>query len=165
MISSVKTHSASRSITSSSVPAVCIAGGQVSRPSVTAFITITIVGDSISGNPTLGAVFHVDDLSLSGVSAAGESSPEIPGDMTLAQNFPNPFNPTTRIDFRTTEAGPVTLRVYDLLGREVATLVDESLFPGVHSRSFDASAIPSGMYLYRLTAGGRSESRKMMLLR
>jgi hypothetical protein len=131
----------------------------------TAYITITIIGDTITGIPTVGSNFHVDDLSFSGVSSAGENIVGVPGTLALMQNYPNPFNPATQIDFRVAESGPVTLRIFDLLGREIATLVDEELAPGSYSRTFDAAALSSGIYVYRLTSGGRSETRKMAFLR
>jgi hypothetical protein len=131
----------------------------------TAYITITILGDTLTGFATVGATFHVDDLSFSGISAAGDFAAGFPSAPTLAQNYPNPFNPSTRLDFQIAEGGPVTLRIFDLLGREIATLVDEDLTPGSYSRTFDAATLSSGIYVYRLTSGGRSETRKMALVR
>jgi glucose/arabinose dehydrogenase len=83
----------------------------------------------------------------------------------LEQNYPNPFNPSTEIRFRLAEFGPVRLSVYDLLGREVAVLVDEARPAGNHAVTFDAAALPSGIYVYRLTAGRIAEARRMLLLK
>ncbi|MEZ4700786.1 MAG: T9SS type A sorting domain-containing protein [Rhodothermales bacterium] len=89
----------------------------------------------------------------------------IPGSFALHQNFPNPFNPTTSIRFDVPQAGHVSLEVFDLIGRKVQTLVDGTLAAGQHSVSFSAGELPSGMYLYRLTAGSDVQTRKMVLLK
>lgn len=81
----------------------------------------------------------------------------------LFQNHPNPFNPATLIRFSLPERAHVTLRVYDLLGREVATLVDGENPAGIYSANFDARGLASGLYIYRLTAGKFIEARKMSL--
>jgi choice-of-anchor B domain-containing protein len=83
----------------------------------------------------------------------------------LEQNYPNPFNPTTKIDFRLSAPGFTTLKVFDVLGREVATLVDENLSAGFHFRFFNASQIASGVYIYRLQSGQFAETRRMLLTR
>ncbi len=94
---------------------------------------------------------------------------EVPGDVPqefrLTQNYPNPFNPTTRIGLDVASAGPVTLKVYDLLGREIATLVDETLAPGRYAVAFDAGGLATGVYVYRVVAPGFTDVRKMMVLR
>jgi len=78
-------------------------------------------------------------------------------------NYPNPFNPSTKISYQLAKSGYVTLKVYDILGREVATLVNENQIEGVHSAVFDASRLASGVYLYRLTAPGINQVKKMLL--
>jgi hypothetical protein len=83
----------------------------------------------------------------------------------LRQNYPNPFNPSTVIRFTLLRAQYATLRVYDMLGREVATLVDGMLAAGRHEASWDGGGLASGIYVYRLAAGEFVESRKMMLLK
>ncbi len=83
----------------------------------------------------------------------------------LAQNFPNPFNPTTSINFSVVETGLVTLKVYNMLGQEVATLLNESVAPGVYNVNFDASNLTSGTYIYKITAGNFTSSKKMMLIK
>jgi len=92
-------------------------------------------------------------------------NPETPAEFKLYQNYPNPFNPTTDIRFEMGDVGFVTLRVYDLLGREVATLVNEKLSPGIYTRQWDATAFPSGVYYYRLSTGNDVQTRKLVLLR
>ncbi|HNY90011.1 MAG TPA: T9SS type A sorting domain-containing protein [bacterium] len=83
----------------------------------------------------------------------------------LTQNFPNPFNPQTDIVFRVKEEGVVTLKVFDLLGREVKTLVNEKKGAGVHRITFDAHALPSGVYLYSITMGSFHDVKKMLLVK
>lgn len=98
------------------------------------------------------------------VSAAGEDD-AAPREFGLAQNYPNPFNPSTVITFDMAERAPVSLRVFNLLGQEVAALVDEVRGPGRHAVRFDAANLPSGVYFYRLTAGGASATKRMVLAR
>lgn len=89
----------------------------------------------------------------------------LPREYSLSQNYPNPFNPATRIDFGIPASGMVALRVYNMLGQEVATVVSEVREAGYGSLSFDGSNLPSGVYTYRLTAGGFTQVRKMILIR
>ncbi len=89
----------------------------------------------------------------------------IPNEFTLNQNYPNPFNPSTTIRFGVAESGPVSLRAYDLLGREVAVLVDGLLTPGYYSARLDGHNLSSGIYFYRLAASGFVETRKMQLIK
>jgi hypothetical protein len=88
-----------------------------------------------------------------------------PDKFSLSQNYPNPFNPSTVISYQLPASGNVTLKVYDLLGREVATLVNEEKPAGSYEVSFDASQLSSGVYIYRLTAGNFSATNKMTLLK
>ncbi|MEP0859909.1 MAG: T9SS type A sorting domain-containing protein [Ignavibacterium sp.] len=83
----------------------------------------------------------------------------------LAQNYPNPFNPSTKISYSIKESGFVSLKVYDVLGREVATLVNEDQTPGVYTVQFNASNLATGIYLYRLETGSFTKVNKMMLLK
>ena len=99
---------------------------------------------------------------ITGFSQTSSVNPE---KFNLSQNYPNPFNPSTKIKFDLPQAGNVNLRVFDVLGREVSVLVNESLKPGKYEVDFDASALPSGVYFYNLIAGGHVETRKMILLK
>ncbi len=90
---------------------------------------------------------------------------ELPSEFQLSQNYPNPFNPTTNIEFALPQTAQVRLAVYDLLGRRVALLVDGSLTAGQHRVSFEASNLPSGMYLYRLSTPTGAVTKKMVLLK
>ncbi len=90
---------------------------------------------------------------------------EAPASFGLEQNYPNPFNPTTNINYKIPEASQVTLKVYDLLGREVATLVNGRVSAGQHQVSFDASNLSSGIYIYELRSGDYTEIKKMTLIK
>jgi photosystem II stability/assembly factor-like uncharacterized protein len=94
-----------------------------------------------------------------------EAGPGVPLAFALHQNYPNPFNPTTRIAFDLPTAGIVRLAVYDILGREVAVLVNEHQSAGYKSVVLNGNGLASGAYLYRLTAGKFSETKKFLLLR
>lgn len=90
---------------------------------------------------------------------------ELPETFSLAQNYPNPFNPVTGFEFRIAESGLVKISVYDALGREVETLVNNELNPGTYKAEWDASKHNSGVYFYRLTAGTYIETKKMILVK
>lgn len=94
-----------------------------------------------------------------------EDPPLLPSEPSLSQNYPNPFNPKTEITYQISADGMVKLVVYDLLGREVVTLVNEEKGAGSYELSFDGSGLSSGMYVYRLTTASYVQSRKMLLLR
>ena len=93
------------------------------------------------------------------------SDHEIINDFSLEQNYPNPFNPATTIKYQIAESGLVTLKVYNLLGQEVATLVNEEKTVGFYRIRFDGSNLASGVYFYRLQAGKFSDVRKLLLLK
>ena len=82
---------------------------------------------------------------------------------SLKQNYPNPFNPSTKINYTLSEAGFVQLKVYNILGVEVATLVNEYKYSGNYSSDFDASKLSSGVYLYKLSVNNFTQTRKMIL--
>ncbi|MEJ2053667.1 MAG: T9SS type A sorting domain-containing protein [Calditrichaceae bacterium] len=94
-----------------------------------------------------------------------KSVPEIPGELKLMQNYPNPFNPVTNISYRLNENGHVKVTIYDLLGREIETLVSEYQNAGSYQITYDAGKLVSGIYLYKLTIKGRELVRKMILLK
>lgn len=104
--------------------------------------------------------------SLSQSPAAVITEPRFTSDaFLLSQNYPNPFNPSTVISYQITVNSFVTLRVYDVLGREVVTLVDERQSAGYHTVKFNASNLPSGVYLYHLQDGTFSAMKKMLLIK
>jgi hypothetical protein len=89
----------------------------------------------------------------------------IPDKFSLEQNYPNPFNPSTSIQYAVGNRQFVQLKVYDILGNEVATLVNEEKSPGTYEVEFNATQLSSGVYFYRLQAGDFIETKKMILLR
>ncbi|NNF03086.1 MAG: T9SS type A sorting domain-containing protein [Rhodothermales bacterium] len=108
---------------------------------------------------TIRAVFELN------VIVNVDDDPTLPQTVTLEQNYPNPFNPATTIRFSLPESRPVHLRVFDMLGRHIATLADGVLPAGQHEVAFEAGSLSSGLYLYRLDAGGTSQTRTMMLVK
>ncbi len=99
------------------------------------------------------------------VASVAQSSPNSPGSFTLDQNYPNPFNPSTIISYRLSQSSPVSLKVYDLLGRVVATLVSGVQQAGAYRIVFDARSLASGLYFYRLQASNLTQVKKMILLK
>ncbi|MEG8947476.1 T9SS type A sorting domain-containing protein [Rosettibacter firmus] len=100
------------------------------------------------------------------ISLAKESElVSISNEYILEQNYPNPFNPSTKITYSLPEASFVTLKVFDILGKEIVTLVNETKPSGKHEVEFDASQFPSGTYIYKLTAGNYQTIKKMLLLK
>ncbi len=106
---------------------------------------------------------RVDETSAE--SPSGRVSRDLPGEIELGQNYPNPFNPVTVIPFSLPEAAHVRITVYDLLGRRVAMAADSRYPAGSHQVAFDASSLPSGMYLYELTAGTMRLHNRMLLVK
>ena len=92
-------------------------------------------------------------------------SNETPGSYLLNQNYPNPFNPSTNIKFSIPKAGNVKLVVYDRLGREIKTLVDDNLSAGIYEYSFQSNNLPSGVYFYELQTGDYHETKRMILIK
>jgi photosystem II stability/assembly factor-like uncharacterized protein len=141
------------------------------------FPEAVIVADLVvsPSNRSLRAATHsngVYERRLLSTPTSVEHEDRQPMIFALEQNYPNPFNPTTTIRFSvesasgtTGEPGRVTLKVYDVLGREVATLVNEHLQQGSYEVTFSADGLPSGVYLYRLKAGEFTQTRRMLLLR
>ena len=89
----------------------------------------------------------------------------IPETFALYNNYPNPFNPTTKIRYAIANTGFTSLKVYSLLGEEVASLINEEKTPGIYEVNFDSANLTSGTYLYKLQAGNFSQTKKMILLR
>jgi len=92
-------------------------------------------------------------------------STNIPKEFKLSQNYPNPFNPMTNVKFSIVKAGDVKIVVYDVMGREVQTLVNERLGAGTYEVKFDGSMLTSGVYFYRLTTAGFAETKRMLLIK
>ncbi len=130
----------------------------------------------ISG--TLNHISFIDTSNGWGVTSSGEviryrppgttgvaGQADVPGEFVLEQNYPNPFNPSTEVRYQTSEVSHVLLTVYDVLGREVATLVNEVKPAGRYSVTFNADGISSGVYYYKMRSGNFAETKKMLLLR
>lgn len=99
------------------------------------------------------------------VTSSEETISSMPNVYSLSQNYPNPFNPNTKISWQSPTGSHQTLKVYDILGNEVATLVDEYKTAGNYDVDFDAAGLSSGIYFYRLQSGSNVESKKMILIK
>src|SRR5690606_27674941 len=119
-------------------------------------------GYTILGDPDLISGAPMDDLNPTSIPKE-EPHPEM--GIVLHPNYPNPFNPSTVIGFRLSVFGEVRVAVYDILGREIAVLVDGVMPAGDHQVTFDAAGLASGVYVYKLTANGLSVSRRMTVLK
>lgn len=136
-----------------------------SLPVDTAYIQFLCVGPITGSDVHVGSFFYIDDIEFSGTNDVKEGTGVRPEDYALEQNYPNPFNPNSNIRFRIAEGGHVTLKVYNLLGKEVETLVNEIKSPGVYTVKWNASSFASGVYFYRLQAGGFVQTRTMTLIK
>jgi hypothetical protein len=116
-------------------------------------------GYQSSGNSAVNCGINVNPLT--GIEPIGLS----PKEYKLSQNYPNPFNPITKISYTLPKSGFVTLKVYDLLGKEVMTLVNENKLPGNYFVDFNGSSLPSGTYFYKLIVNGFIDTKKMVLIK
>jgi hypothetical protein len=124
---------------------------------------------------TAGGDICADDVIINGIYSGGgtkcggallvENEDLAPLHFALEQNYPNPFNPSTTISFSLPSISFVSLKIFDLLGREVATVVSEEMSAGKYTKQWNANGMPSGIYYFRLQAGSFSESKKLVLLR
>jgi len=123
----------------------------------------------VNGTPysyTLMAIDVANERQVVGTAnATPAASVATVSEYALRQNYPNPFNPSTSITFDLVESGNVSLRVFNMIGQEVATLVNGNQNRGQHTVSFDATGLPSGLYLYRLEADGFTDLKKMLLMK
>jgi hypothetical protein len=126
-----------------------------------AFISFLVLGDSIN----IGSFALIDDLSWGGPVGIQEVSSSIPEKFELRQNYPNPFNPSTTIEFTIPEETFVELKVFDILGKEVAVLVNDNYTSGIYKTEFNGDNLPSGIYIAKMNAGSFTKSFKMMLLK
>ncbi|AXJ01553.1 Por secretion system C-terminal sorting domain-containing protein [Cyclonatronum proteinivorum] len=144
---------------------------------LTDFFVFETAADAVPGTSfeitvTAGAPLSATSYSwdytftTTGQPVSSESGPELPRSLVLHQNYPNPFNPATTLFFGLPDAAEVNLRVYDSTGRLVQTLIEGRQYSaGEHRVSFDASRLPSGIYLYRLEASGQTLTRRMTLIK
>jgi len=126
-------------------------------------IYITIYNQN--GFATLGSEMYIDDLQLSMDMVSDVENEFQPLAFKLEQNYPNPFNPSTTISYQLPTSGQVTLKVYNILGDEVASLVNEEKPAGNYDVKFDASQLSSGVYFYKLQTGDFVETKKMILMK
>ncbi len=136
-------------------------------PSTPGSTTLYATGNSVNLLSGSGgdAWNHAPNKTITISSATSVADGAVPATMQLEQNYPNPFNPMTIIDYRLVIGGAVRLSILDLGGREVAVLVNEEKGPGSHTVRWDASDMPSGVYVYRLQAGNEVRVKKMTLLK
>jgi hypothetical protein len=113
------------------------------------------------------SIVNLSGTALTGTGVEDEDDDDVvPTSFSLHQNYPNPFNPSTTIAFDLPESGGVSLTVYNVLGQRVAALIHDQVLPaGTMSVEFDASSLPSGIYVYVLSSTGRQESRSMVLMK
>ncbi len=153
----------------------------VVKKSATEYLIVFAVGDSLTEGTVLfdvigstpnqitfsGTMNKNSPVEVSTVLGVGDQTSATPTEFALKQNYPNPFNPTTTISFALSEATFVTLKVYDVLGQEVVTLVNQQVEAGDHSATFDAAQLPSGLYIYKISAGNGkyNETKKMILMK
>jgi hypothetical protein len=120
--------------------------------------SITYAQRRFVGDYTSGTI-----LGTTAISSPGNAGISVA--FALSQNYPNPFNPTTNVEFNLPATTSVQLRVYNMLGQEVATLVNGTVVAGHHAVSFDGSHLASGIYVYRLVVGSYVSTMKMVLLK
>jgi hypothetical protein len=127
-------------------------------------------GFEFNYNPEFGNPFHGTKTTTLNASIIEGKTDEklshfssIPAEFSISQNYPNPFNPSTKIDFSLPAESKVSLRVFDITGREVAVLVNSSMNAGTHTIDFDASALSSGIYFYTINTGSFTKTTKMIL--
>ena len=123
---------------------------------------VYVTGTSYLGNSAMYTTIKYEQVMVS----VQEEGQRVPTRFALEQNYPNPFNPSAVIRYQLPVTSYVTLKVYNVLGQEVATLVNEDLNPGSYEVALDASGFASGMYFYRLTTStGFVETKKMLVLK
>lgn len=133
----------------------------LAEPVNTRFVRLYITD---AGQDAATRIYEFEAYYLGSVALSGEDK-TLPKNYFLLQNYPNPFNPNTVIGYELPVKVHVSLSVFDILGREVAALVNEEQQPGIYSANFNASSLTSGVYFYKLKAGGFSASGKMLLLK
>jgi len=117
------------------------------------------LGGILIGAPNILFVYRYEEIT------SVEKEEKLPTEFSLSQNYPNPFNPTTKISFQIAKYGFTSLKIYDILGNEVSTLVNEELSEGEYEIEFDATELTSGIYFYQLRAGNFIQTKKMILLK
>ncbi len=125
-----------------------------------------VTEDNLNPGYSLGEIYAADNaLGKATVKSKNFDGLSSVTEYSLSQNFPNPFNPSTTINYQIPQTGFVTLKIYDILGKEVTTLVNEQKNQGRYSINFDASRLASGVYIYQLRVNVYVSSKKMLLLK
>lgn len=130
-----------------------------------AYLMYTIFGGNDWNDLGESELWLLDNVKATVIVVGVNDNQPVVNSFDLSQNYPNPFNPSTLIKFSIAERSNVTLKVFDMLGREVATLLNTTKDAGSHEVSFDASNLASGLYVYTLSAGNFTSSKKMMLMK
>jgi len=125
--------------------------------------TDTLYANAVRGYS--GAWNWMPNYGFTVTSATGIGNNSTPVSFGLEQNFPNPFNPTTQIIYNIDQRGPVTLKIYDILGQEVSTLVNDNNEPGSYVAVFNGDNFSSGVYFYKLTSNGRVVTKQMLMIK
>ncbi|MDT3695993.1 MAG: YCF48-related protein [Ignavibacterium sp.] len=123
-----------------------------------------VAGNNIAGEPTIGFVYKTTNGGSTFIESNNFTN-QFPNNFLLFQNFPNPFNPRTVISYQLPVSSNIKLKVFDVLGNEIATLVDEYKSAGSYEVEWDASVFPSGVYFYQLQSGNFNEAKKMILMK
>ncbi len=143
-------------------------GGRAATPQLflAAAYGQAVVGRATAGNTVLEGGFLATRILLGPTTEISEQLPSgLPMEFRLSQNYPNPFNPSTTFEYALAKATHVVLRIYNVLGEEVATLVSQDQEPGHYKTSFDAGALSSGVYLYTLVTNDFVQTKRLMLLK
>ena len=131
-----------------------------------AILTFLIADSTAAGeNGTIGSMGYVDNLSFTGPATDVEQISGLPQDYNLKQNYPNPFNPSTKIEYSIPQESFVELKIYDILGNEIATIVNEQQAAGSYRVDYNANNKPAGLYFARLSANNFTKVIKMTLLK
>ena len=131
---------------------------------ITGTLGQTVMGITAgSSNNDYSGFWYQENSIITGVEKKMQNT--LPKEYILAQNYPNPFNPSTMINYSMPKTGLVTIKVYNILGKEIATLVNGEKIAGNYSVQFSGSKLSSGVYFYRMQAGSFSQTKKLILLK
>jgi len=141
-------------------------------PNTPLFLAVSNNISSLANDDSVFVRFQSDNFFLSSwmkesgqVTGIGDGNNNLPKEFILLQNYPNPFNPSTEISYSIPQTNFVSLKIYDVLGKEIATLVNEEKSIGNYTVEFSASNLSSGIYFYRMQAGSFTDTKKFILLR
>jgi Secretion system C-terminal sorting domain len=141
-----------------------ISGSFMPRVSVSGTVVHVLWSDNRDSSSSTSEIYYKRNPTGNPIGIINIST-GIPSSFSLNQNYPNPFNPSTVIRFSLSGVSNASLKVYDVMGREVEILVNEKLQPGTYESSFDGSRFTSGVYFYKLITEGFSETKKMLMIK